>query len=64
MSVLVARAVVAVSTGRGVKSADDAIERLKASAVAREQAEARAAAEARQKKIQDRANARAARGWF
>lgn len=64
LSVLVARAAVAVSTGRGVKAVDDAIERLKASAVAREQAEERAAAAVRQKKIQDKANARAARGWF
>lgn len=64
LSVLVARAAVAVSTGRGVKSADDAIERLKANAVAREQADERAAAATRQKKIDAKATARAARGWF
>lgn len=64
LSVLVTRAAVAVGTGRGVKSADDAIERLKADAVAREQAEEQAAAAARQKKIQDKATARAARRWF
>lgn len=64
LAVLVARAAVAVSTGRGVKAADDAIERLQAAAVAREQAEELAATAARQKKITDKATARAARGWF
>lgn len=64
LSVLVARAAVAVGTGRGVKSADDAIERLKANAVAREQAEDRAAEAARQKKIEARATARANRRLF
>lgn len=61
LAVLVARAAVAVGTGRGVKAADAAIDRLQANAVAREQAEERAAAAARQKKIDAKADRRAAR---
>lgn len=64
LTVLVARAAVAVGTGRGVKAADAAITRLQANAIAREQAEERANEAARAKRIQDKANKRAARTWF
>lgn len=64
LTILTARLAAAISTGRGVKSADAAIERLQANAIEREQAEERAAAAVRQKKIQAKADKRAARGWF
>jgi hypothetical protein len=64
LTVLTTRLAVAIGTGRGVKAADAAIERLQADAIAREQAEERAAAAARQEKAQAKADKRAARKWF
>lgn len=64
LAALVARAAFCVQRGRSTASVDAAMERVKADAVAREQAADRAVAAARQKKINAKADKRAARTWF